>query len=231
MLDNQSTLDWEEVLPAMMMLYNCHVHRAAGESPFFLTHLHSPRLPMFNLSRPTPLYSTDYVEHAFHNLEVSYKFARENLILAEDVRKAYFDKSIEKRDFCVGTKVLVKFPMVPKGVNPKFFKKWLGRLVAVKNVGNLNLLVCASPHSKPILVHVDQVKHVHPNHKLVKFDPNKGKDKSFGDTPIEEDLDVPAQHYFPEADFSAYIESASESEDESVTGEQAGEPANSPCFP
>ena len=44
-------LDWEEVLPAMMELNNCHVHQATGESPFFLTHLHNPRLPVFN-----PLY-------------------------------------------------------------------------------------------------------------------------------------------------------------------------------
>ena len=28
----------------------------------------------------------------------------------------------------------------------------------MKKVGELNLVVCASPHSKPILVHVDQVK-------------------------------------------------------------------------
>ena len=101
MLDNQSTLDWEEVLPAMMMSYNCHVHRATGESPFFLTHLHNPRLPVFNLSRPNPLYLTGYVEHAFHNMEVSYKFARENLFLAEDARKAYFNKSVEQRNFFV----------------------------------------------------------------------------------------------------------------------------------
>ena len=70
MLDNQSTLDWEEVLLAMMMSYNCHVHRATGESPFFLTHLHNPRLPIFNLSRPNPLYLTGYVERAFHNMEL-----------------------------------------------------------------------------------------------------------------------------------------------------------------
>ena len=41
-------------------------------------------------------------------MEVSNRFERENLVLAEDVRKAYFDKSVEKRDFCVGAKVLVK---------------------------------------------------------------------------------------------------------------------------
>ena len=118
MLDNQSTLDLEEVLPAMMMSYNCHVHRATGKSPFFLTHLHNPRLSVFNLSRPNPLYLTGYMERAFHNMEVSYKFARENLVLGKDARKAYFDESVEKRNFCVGDKVLVKFPMVPKGVNP-----------------------------------------------------------------------------------------------------------------
>ena len=72
MLDNQSTLAWEEVFPAMMMSYNYHVHRATEESLSFLTHLHNPRLPLFNLSRPNPLYSTGYVERAFHNLEVSY---------------------------------------------------------------------------------------------------------------------------------------------------------------
>ena len=36
---------------------------------------------------------------------------------------------------------------------------------------------------------------------------------------------MPVLHYSPEADFGAYIKSASESEDESVTREQAGEPA------
>ena len=35
MLDNKTTLDWEEMLPAMMMAYNCHVHRATKEYSFF----------------------------------------------------------------------------------------------------------------------------------------------------------------------------------------------------
>ena len=58
----------------------------------------------------------------------------------------------------------------------------------------------------------------------MKFDPEKGKDRPFGDPSVEEDLDLPVQHYSPEADFGAYIESASESEDESATGEQAEKP-------
>ena len=44
-------------------------------------------------------------------MEVSYIFARENLVVAEYVRKAFIGKSVEKRDFCVGAKLLVKIPM------------------------------------------------------------------------------------------------------------------------
>ena len=56
MLDNNTTLDWEEMLPAMMMAYNCHVHQATKESPFFLTYQHNPRLPYFNMDKPQLLY-------------------------------------------------------------------------------------------------------------------------------------------------------------------------------
>ena len=64
--------------------------------------------------------------------------------------------------------------MVPKGANPKFFKKWRGNFTVVKRIGNLNLLVRASPHSKPTLVHLDRVKHMHVNDQLVKFNPDAG---------------------------------------------------------
>jgi hypothetical protein len=37
MLDKNPTMDWEDLLPSMMLSYNCHMHRATGDSPFFLT--------------------------------------------------------------------------------------------------------------------------------------------------------------------------------------------------
>jgi len=49
MLDNDCTLDWERWLPAMMLSYNTQVHRATMESPFFLTFLHDPKLPYFDI--------------------------------------------------------------------------------------------------------------------------------------------------------------------------------------
>ena len=110
------------MLSAIMMAYNSHVHWATKESQFFLTYLHSPRLPYFNLDKPQSLYGQTYVDEAFKNLQVPYKFAKDNLKLAEDARTEYFNHSVEKRFFKKGDKVLVKFPIVPKGVNPKFLR-------------------------------------------------------------------------------------------------------------
>ena len=44
-------------------------------------------------------------------------------------------------------------------LNPKFYnkKKWRGSYEVIRKVGNLNLLVHTSLHSKPILVHIDRV--------------------------------------------------------------------------
>ena len=91
-------------------------------------------------------------------MTLSYNAARDNLKEAEKIREEYFNRKTEKRSFAVGDKVLVKFPKIPRGVNPNFFNKCRGGFIVMKKSGELNLVVCASPHSKPILVHVDRVK-------------------------------------------------------------------------
>ena len=55
MLSNKQTLDWEEWLPALMFSYNTQVHKSTQESPFFLTFLHNPRLPFFDINNPQPI--------------------------------------------------------------------------------------------------------------------------------------------------------------------------------
>jgi transposase InsO family protein len=61
MLDKNPTMDWEDLLPSMMLSYNCHVHRATGNSPFFLTFAHDPRLPYFDIEKPRMFYDSSYV--------------------------------------------------------------------------------------------------------------------------------------------------------------------------
>ena len=227
MLENEQTLDWEELLPAMMMAYNCHVQRATQESPFFLTYLHSPRLPFFNLEKPQPLYGESYVDDAFRGLQYSFRHAKDSMDLAREARKSYFDRKAKERVFSVGDKVLVHFPKVPRGVNPKFYKKWRGSYKVVKKIGNLNLLVRASLHSKPILVHVDCVRALSPADKLVKLSGKGGE--SFPPLPAPAAFSSKGnecvEHNSPSDDFSAYIESASESEDEETPVEAGPQPA------
>ena len=76
----------------MMMAYNYHVQRATQESPFFLTYLHSPRAPFFNLEKPQPLYGESYVDDAFRGLQFSFCHAKESMALDENAQKSYFDR-------------------------------------------------------------------------------------------------------------------------------------------
>ena len=111
MLDNSHTLDWEEQLPAMMMSYNCHdMQRATHETPFFLSFLHSPRLPYFDRDKPRLLYGEDYASLAFNRMKKAYRQVKENLESAGDAREVYSNRKTEDRVFAVGDKTLVKFP-------------------------------------------------------------------------------------------------------------------------
>ena len=114
-LDNNSTLDWEDLLPVMAMCYNCHVQRATQESPFFLTYLHFPRLPYFDLENPRKLYGENYVSDAYF-----WKLCKENLQSAKKARETYFNRRAKRREFSIGDEVLVKFPKVPRVLTLSF---------------------------------------------------------------------------------------------------------------
>ena len=170
----------------------------------------------FNLERPQPLYGESYVDDAFRGLQFSFSHAKDSMVLAENAQKLYFDRKTKERVFSVGDRVLVHFPKIPRGVNPKFYKKWLGSYEVIKKVGNINLLVRASLHSKPILVHVDRVRALSTADRLVKL--TGEREESFPPLPTPAAFsggkDECVEHNSPSDDFSAYIESALESEDD-----------------
>ena len=172
-LDNQNTLDWEELLPPMMFCYNTHIHRATDESPFFLTYLHSPRLPYFDLQKPRKLYKQDALTDAFKNLRLSFNHVRDNLKDAQDMREQYFNRKADDRQFKVGQLVLVKFPQYPLGINKKFYKQWKGPYRVVRVLSRLNLKVALENGKKSITVHVDRVRALSPKDRESFFDSKK----------------------------------------------------------
>ena len=91
MLDNDTTLEWEGMISSLMLSFNCHVHKATLPTPFFLTYLHNPRLPYFDLDRPTPNYTNNYVTDAYEQLQESYKLVADNIKEAKELHKKYYD--------------------------------------------------------------------------------------------------------------------------------------------
>jgi hypothetical protein len=79
MLDKNPTMNWEDLVPSMMLSYNCHVHRATGDSPFFLMFAHDPRLPYFDIEKPRMFYNSSYVSDMYEILRADHKAAKENL--------------------------------------------------------------------------------------------------------------------------------------------------------
>ena len=154
------TLDWEEFLPALMFSYNTHVHQATQQSPFFLTFLHDPRLPYFDLDRPRPLYGEDYVTHTWKILQESLKVARDSLKRQSVTAKHYHDKKAKERCIMLGDSVLVHFPNPPLKANAKFHRFWQGPYKVVRTIGHLNFLVQLKPRARKFLVHIDRVKKI-----------------------------------------------------------------------
>ena len=130
------------------------------ESPFFLPYLHDPRLPFFDIDKPRPMYKDDFATNAITRLGFSYRLAKENMEEPTRLREAHTDKKSKERQFTVGDRCLVHFPNVKPGQNQKFLSRWKDIYTVVAVVGPVNLKLRLTPTSKPILVHVNRVKHL-----------------------------------------------------------------------
>ncbi len=118
MLDKNPTMDWEDLLPSMMLSYNCHVHRATGDSPFFLTVAHDPRLPFFDIEKPRMFYDSSYVSDMYEISRAAHKAAKENLEEQRDRQEAYYDEKSKYRTFAPGQQVIIYYPNPPPGISP-----------------------------------------------------------------------------------------------------------------
>jgi hypothetical protein len=157
-LDNSKTLEWEEMIPSMMLAYNTHIHRSTKETPFFLTFAHDPRLPFFDIAKPKVMYHDNYATESFRQVQWAFQTVFENQEEARKIRETYYNKKTTERVFLPGERVLIYYPNVPKGINQKFYKRW--RLFTVmKQVGPVNVLVRENPRSKQAIVHVNRVRH------------------------------------------------------------------------
>jgi hypothetical protein len=124
MTDKHRHMDWEDLLPSMILSYNCHMHRAMGDSPFFLTFAYDRRLPYFDILKPRMFYDSSYVSDMYKMSRADHKASKENLEKQQDRQEGYFDKKTNYRTFTPGDKVIIYYPNPLLGISPKFHIFW-----------------------------------------------------------------------------------------------------------
>jgi transposase InsO family protein len=130
------TLYWEELLPMLAISYNTQVHRSTLTTPFFLTFLHDPNLPNFDMRASRPDFGESWPMEAYARLRKAYTLARNRMqSQAEDMKRRY-DTKASARPFEVGERVLLHFPRatITQG-NAKLAPQWVGGYYIHQAVG------------------------------------------------------------------------------------------------
>jgi hypothetical protein len=124
MTDTHPHADWEDLLPSMMLSYNCHVHRTTEDSPFFLTFARDPRLPYFDINKPRMFYDSSYVSDMYEISRAAHKAGIEILEEQPDRQEDYYDKKTKYRTFTPGDQVIIYYFNPPPCISPKFHIFW-----------------------------------------------------------------------------------------------------------
>ena len=131
------------------------------QMPFFLTFLHEPNLPYFDMEESKPAYGESWPAEAWLRLKVAYKKAKENMISGNEKMKEYFDRSAKVRKFKVGEEVLVFYPKSAIEVpNPKLAQNWKhGRIADVVD-DNTYLVKDIESKTRSSVVHASRLQGV-----------------------------------------------------------------------
>ncbi len=123
---DETTLKWDEFLPALMLAYNMSYHSTIVTTPFELLFGVRPRLP----SLPTPEiqrvhYGKSFPAERLQMLQHARQIAQKNAEHQGIKYKANFDKNSAPHKFSSDQKVWLS-DTTALGKNPKLTPKWLG---------------------------------------------------------------------------------------------------------
>jgi hypothetical protein len=120
-LENTKTFEWEELLPYLMLMYNTHVNKSTQDSSFFLTFMHDPRMPFFDMDKPRVAYGADFLSETFRMMQHVHQAVKVSLEEAQECSKRYYDKTAKERTFLQGDKSHGIFSKRATKDNPNFF--------------------------------------------------------------------------------------------------------------
>ena len=158
---NENRSDWDDHLPHVMMAYRSTPHESTGLSPNTMMFGEELPLPIDLMAGPPPRHDsryrcrTEYVEWLRQTISRAHTFARQQLGVAANRQKSYYDKSAQPAKFSAGMYVWYWYP--PKA-NCKLGKGWTGPYRVMGCPTEVNVIIQLSPEHAPKRVHINQLK-------------------------------------------------------------------------
>ena len=156
-------LDWDKYLPLLQLAFNSAVSATTGYSPFFVTHMRHPRLPVDNMSirrsHVANIRMPDWVSRHLQKLQVTYDAVARTLKLNALSAKRAWDL---KREVCTqlipGDRVLVIKGTVIDGKHQKATEPTHGPYTVIKVLPQDNYQLSDLKSRRVIdIVHISQL--------------------------------------------------------------------------
>jgi hypothetical protein len=153
--------DWDEHLPFVMCAYRSTVQESTGCTPNQMMLGRNITLPIDLLMGPAPnavgshhCY-VEYVGDMHQAMEEAFQFVRRHLQRSAESQKKYYDRQTMVRPYKAGDWVLRYYPPQARG---KLGWGWIGPLLIVGKLNDVNYKIQASKKSKVQVVHVNHLK-------------------------------------------------------------------------
>jgi hypothetical protein len=179
---DDTTLDWENFLPALMLSYNTSYHLTIATTLFELLFGEKPRMPSFPNPDIQHLHYGESMAAECYQLLQKIRFLAKNVASDQGAKiKDNFDKSTFPHDFNINDLVWFE-DFAPLGKNPKLTPKWQGP-AKITEINDTNARL-QLPNGKSKIYNVMRLKKF--------FAPNTKQSESETDTQ-QSDLDFKSE--------------------------------------
>jgi len=153
---DDTTLDWENFLPALMLSYNTSYHSTIATTPFELLFGEKPRMPSFPIPEIQRTYYGESTSAERYQLLQKIRFLAKNIAADQgDKIKENFDRSAFPHNFEINDLIWYE-DFAPLGKNAKLTPKWQGPAKITKiNDTNARILLA---NGKTKILNVMRIK-------------------------------------------------------------------------
>ncbi len=154
--------NWDELLTAAELSYNCAVHASTGHSPFFLNYGHEPVLPIDEAVKPANVSNNPTAAERIQQLHEALGRSKAALLRAQQRQAQYADRNRREITFVVGDSVLLStehLSLKNKDRTKKLLSKYIGPFKVKRVISQVayELDLPSTMHIHPVF-HVSKLK-------------------------------------------------------------------------